>query len=102
MTKKRQSTDVKPLTDYEIRLVNNALRRKNLFFTLSLVSVVIALSLAAFYSWQAYTQEGFDGGIHFIVVILILLNARQNLRQYHYAKVLEKQNADVAKIRSDF
>lgn len=48
----------------------------------------MGLGLAVFYSWEAYTQPGFDIAIHFVVVILILLNARQSLRQYNYAKIL--------------
>ncbi len=76
------------LTEYEQKLALKAIRRKKLFLTLSITSVIIALGLAAFYSWEAYAEPGFDIGIHFTLVILILLNARQNLRQYNYAKIL--------------
>ncbi len=82
------------LTPYEKNLVLKAIRRKQLFLILSIVSVIIALSLALFYSWEAYTQPDFDIGIHFVVVILILLNARQNLRQYKYAKILQTMSID--------
>jgi hypothetical protein len=77
------------LTDYQQKLIQNAIRRKKLFLILSIISVVIALGLAVFYTWEATTLPAFDTGIHFVLVILILLNARQNLRQYNYAKVLE-------------
>jgi len=78
------------LTKYEQKLITNAIRRKKLFLILSIISVVIALSLAIFYAWEASTMPSFDTGIHFVLVILILLNARQNLRQYNYAKILEQ------------
>jgi len=82
----------KMLTDYEQKLAAKAIRRKKLFLALSITSVIVGLSMAVFYCWEAYTQSGFDIGIHFALVILILLNARQNLRQYNYAKILEMLN----------
>ncbi len=78
------------LSNYENKLINNAIKRKKLFLALSIISVIIGLSLAALYTWRAFNQPDFREGIHFLVVVLILLNARQNLRQHNYAKVLEK------------
>lgn len=78
------------MTDTEHRFAKRAIRRKKLFLILSITSVIVGLSLALFYSWQFATQPGFTPGIHFVLVILILLTARQNLRQYYYAKILEK------------
>lgn len=77
------------LTHYEQKLALKAIHRKKLFLVLSITSVIIGLGLTIFYSWEAFTQPGFDIGIHFTLVILIFLNARQNLRQYNYAKILE-------------
>ncbi len=79
----------KMLTEYEKKLVNRAIHRKKIFLTLSIISVVIALSLAIYYVWELINVPNFDKGIHFVLVILILLNARQNLRQYNYAKIFE-------------
>ena len=78
------------MTDSELHFAKRAIRRKKLFLALSIISVTVALSLALFYSWQLSTQPGFAPGIHFVLVLLILLTARQNLRQYRYAKILEK------------
>ena len=80
------------LTNYERKLAIKAIQRKELFLVLSITSVIVGLGLAIFYSWEAYTQPSFDIGIHFVLVVLILLNARQNLRQYNYAKILEIVN----------
>ena len=77
------------LTEYEKKLVVKAMQRKKLFLLLSVLSVIVGLSLAAFYFWEAYVQPDFDIGIHFVLVVMILLNARQNLRQYRYARILE-------------
>ncbi len=77
------------LTKYEHELAINTIRRKKIFLILSFISVIIGFGLAVFYSWEAYTQPRFDIGIHFVLVVLILLNARQNLRQYNHAKILE-------------
>ena len=78
------------MTNYQQNLAMKAIRRKKLFLVLSIVSVMIALSLAVYYMWEAYTQPNFDVAIHVVLVVMILLNARQNLRQYGYAKILEK------------
>lgn len=78
------------LTERELHFAKRAIKRKKLFLVLSIVSVIVALSLAAYYTWQALTQKGFAVGIHFVPVLLILLMARQNLRQYYYATILEK------------
>jgi len=89
------------LSQYEQNLIANAIRRKKLFLILSIGSVAIGLSLAIYYVWQANTLPDFQPGVHFVVVILILLNARQNLRQHNYAKVLETIKADKYQSRRD-
>lgn len=78
------------MTDSELRFAKRAIRRKKLFMIFSIASVIVGLGLALLYAWQFATQPGFAPGIHFVLVILILLMARQNLRQYYYAKILEK------------
>lgn len=78
------------MSDSERRFSERAIRRKRLFLVLSFISVVIALSLTGLYSWEYATQPGFNVGIHAVLVVLILLMARLNLRQYYYARILEK------------
>ena len=78
------------MTDSELRFARRAIKRKKLFLALSITSVAVGLGLTLLYSWQYATQPGFAPGIHLVLVLLILLMARQNLRQYYYAKILEK------------
>jgi hypothetical protein len=78
------------LTDPELRFAKRAIKRKKLFLWLSIAGVVAGLFLALYYAWQYATQPGFVPGIHFVLVLLILLLARQNLRQHYYARILEK------------
>ncbi len=78
------------MTDSELHFAKRAIKRKKLFLALSITSVTVGLCLALLYIWQFATQPGFAIGIHFVLVLLILLMARQNLRQYRYAKILEK------------
>ena len=78
------------VTDSELHFARRAIKRKKLFLALSIASVAVGLCLLLLYAWQFATQPGFAPGIHFVLVILILLMARQNLRQYYYAKILEK------------
>jgi hypothetical protein len=78
------------MTDSELCFARRAIKRKKLFLALSVTSVIAGLGLALYYAWQFATQPDFAPGIHFVLVLLILLMARQNLRQYYYAKILEK------------
>ena len=67
-----------------------AVRRKRLFGLLSLLGVTIAVGLASYYGYRRWLNPGYALGGRAVIVLLILLNARQNLRQYRYARVLEK------------
>lgn len=78
------------MTNSEVDFARRSIKRKKLFLALSITSVIVGLSLALFYAWQYVTQPDFALGIHFVLVLLILLMARQNLRQYYYARILEK------------
>ena len=78
------------MTDAELHFAKRAIKRKKLFLKFSIASVIAGLCLTLFYAWEFATQPGFSLGIHFVLVILILLMARQNLRQYYYASILEK------------
>jgi len=82
------------LSDNDLRFSHRAIKRKKLFLILSITSVVVAFSLAAFYTWQSSRQADFAVGIHAVLVLLILLTARLNLRQHFYARILEKLIAE--------
>jgi len=79
-----------PLTDSEIRFAGRAARRGHLFLALACGGVLIALALSVFYGYRRWTDPNFPVGVRAVVVLLILLNARQNLRQYRYASLLRK------------
>ena len=79
-----------PLTDSEIRFAARAARRGRLFLTLSVAGVLVALALSLFYGYRRWTEPGYPVGPRAVIVLLILLNARQNLRQYRYATLLLK------------
>ena len=76
-------------TDTQLRFVERALRRKKLFLALSIVGIVIAVGLAAYYGFRRLTDPTFPIGSHAVIVVLILLNSRQNLRQYRFASFIE-------------
>jgi hypothetical protein len=81
---------VKTLTEVERGFARRAVRRKRLFLSLALVGVAAATGLAAYYIYRRIVDPGFQIGARAALVVLILLNARQNLRQYRYATLLEK------------
>ena len=67
-----------------------AVRRRRLFLILSLTGVVAAVLLIVFYGYRWTTVPDYPIGLRIVLVILILLNARQNLRQYRYASLLRR------------
>ncbi len=72
------------------RFTRTAVRRKKLFLVLSLAGVAIGLGLAAWFGYRRWAEPASGSGLAFVVVILVLLNARANLRQYRYALALER------------
>lgn len=80
------------MTHAERRFVAGAVRRKKLFLILCVVGVVGGGLLAAYYGYRRYHDPTYPLGVHAALVVLIFLNARQNLRQHRYAAVLEKMN----------
>jgi hypothetical protein len=78
------------LSDSEIRFAGRAVRRGRLFLALAWAGVAIAIALSVFYGYRRWTDPSFPVGPRAVIVLLILLNARQNLRQYRYASVLRK------------
>ncbi len=76
------------LTASQARFVGRAIARKRLFASLALVGVLAGVGLLGWWLWHATPDEAM--GLKYLVVVLILLNARQNLRQARYAGVLER------------
>jgi hypothetical protein len=78
------------LTEAERRFAQRAVRRKRLFLVLSVAGLAVASALTAVYAWMRWQDPGFPVGARAALVVMILLNARQNLRQHRYASLLEK------------
>ena len=78
------------LTETERAFVARALRRRRLFLALSVFGVIVALGLTLYYTWRRLHDPAFTIGARMVIVVLVLLNSRQNLRQYRFAGILEK------------
>ena len=78
------------LTGAERAFVARALRRRRLFLALSVVGVLVAVGLAGYYTWRKLHDPAFAIGSRMVIVVLVLLNSRQNLRQYRFAGILAK------------
>ena len=76
------------ITEADRRFAERAIRRRRLFLALSWIGIVVAALLAGYYAHRRYTDPDFPLGVRMALVVLILLNARQNLRQYKFATVL--------------
>ena len=77
------------MTDSQAQFAARAVRRKKLFLRLAIAGLVIAGGLSIYYTYRTLTDPGFGIGPRAVIILLILLNSRQNLRQYRYAGVLE-------------
>ncbi len=77
-------------TKREMRFARIAVGRKRLCLLLSAIGVAVGIAMAAYFGYRRLRDPGFALGLRLAVVVLILLNARQNLRQFRYAVVLEK------------
>jgi len=78
------------LTESERAFVARALRRRRLFLALSVVGVLVAVGLGVYYTWRKLHDPAFAVGARMVIVVLVLLNSRQNLRQYRFAGILAK------------
>ncbi len=65
-----------------------AIGRKRLFLALSVLGVLVGLGLTVYF-WVTH-EPGDPTGLQAIVVLLVLLNARGNLRQVRYVRSLER------------
>lgn len=80
-------------TPAQLRFVERAIRRKKLFLALSIVGIVIAVVLGVYYGFRRLNDPTFPIGPRAVIVVLILLNSRQNLRQYRFASFFEDDKA---------
>ena len=87
MTASRSPDD---LNEIERAFAARAVRRKKVFRVLSIAGIVIAAGLSFFYGWERLHDPSYPLAPRLVLVVLILLNARQNLRQHKYAVLLEK------------
>ncbi|MGB0638177.1 MAG: hypothetical protein ACPGTU_02520 [Myxococcota bacterium] len=76
------------LNETEVQFAQATVRKERLFFVLSMVGVAVGLSMLALSGWRMFKNE--PSASSFVIAILILLNARQNLRQHKYARILRK------------
>ena len=77
-------------TDTQQRFVERALRRKKVFLAISIVGIAVAAVLATYYGFRRLTDPTFPIGSRAVIIVLILLNSRQNLRQYRFASFIEE------------
>ena len=78
------------LSETECTFVEKAIGRSRVFLVVMWVGLAIGLSLLIHTIYLALTSSGDNQALRAIVAIMILLNARQNLRQHKYAEALRK------------
>jgi hypothetical protein len=83
-------SETQPMTETERQFAAKAIRRKQLFRNVSNVSIAVAVLLAMVYGFERLHDPSFQLAPRAVIILLILLNARQNLRQHKYAAILEK------------
>jgi len=78
------------MTDDDRKFALRAIGRKRLFLGLSIAGLVVAFGLTVLYGVWFWRDHAFAIGPRAVIILLILLNARQNLRQYKFARILEE------------
>jgi hypothetical protein len=78
------------LTGTERAFVARVLRRRRLFLALSVLGLLFGVGLGVYSTWRTLHDPAYAVGPRLVIVVLILLNARQNLRQYRFAGILQK------------
>jgi CHASE2 domain-containing sensor protein len=76
------------MTEPDQRFAQRAIRRQRLFLGLSIAGLAIACSLTVLYAVLWWINPAFPVGPRAVIILLVLLNARQNLRQYKYSRIL--------------
>ena len=77
-----------PLTESQRRFIAGVLKRRRIFLPVMAIGVVVGLSLLAHAFWLGQTQPDEPITLRVVLAIMILLNARQQLRQHRYAGVI--------------
>jgi hypothetical protein len=78
------------VTDSERRFAERAVRRRRLFLGLSIAGLAVAAGLGGYYGYRRLHDPTFPIGPRAVIVLLILLNARQNLRQYRFSRLVQE------------
>jgi hypothetical protein len=78
------------MTEIDERFARRAIGRKRLFLGLSIGGLAVAGFLTVLYTVLRIKRPDYPIGPRAVIVLLILLNARQNLRQYKFARLLEE------------
>ena len=86
-----RSLPEEPLSPAEQGLADRVARRGRVFLGLSAAGVAVALGLGAYYVWRRWHDPSFPVGLRAVVIVLVLLNARLNLRQYRLARILARR-----------
>ncbi len=84
-----RGADMETLSSSQARFAQQAMARSRLFLRLSVLGVAVALGVALWWWWQGiWAADDGTRGLRAVVITLVLLNARRNLRQHRYAEVL--------------
>ena len=81
------------LTSSDERFATQAIARQRLFLVLMWVGLIVAALYGTYIGYRWYRDPSYAIGIRSVIVLLILLNARQNLRQSKYARILKALRA---------
>jgi hypothetical protein len=76
------------LTPSDQAFARRSIRRQRVFLALSIAGLSIAAALTVLYAVLWMRDHTFPIGPRAVIVLLVLLNARQNLRQYKYSRIL--------------
>lgn len=78
------------LNPSQLAFAQRVVRRKQLFKGLSIAGLIGAAAVAVYAAIRRSHDPAFEVAPRAVIAVFILLNSRQNLRQYRLAEILER------------
>lgn len=78
------------MTQSQLAFAQRVVRRKQLFKALSIAGLLGAAAVIIYVAIRRSHDPGFEIAPRIVIAVFILLNSRQNLRQYRMASILEE------------
>jgi hypothetical protein len=78
------------MTPTDRAFATGAIKRAPLYVGLTIAGVIAGAGLGTYALWRMTQDPSYPAAPTLIIAVLVLLNARQNLRQFRYVRLLRQ------------